>query len=174
MNISNNKRRKQSQEKIEKVFIELIQKKDINKISVTDIVKLAKINRSTFYANYLDIYDLADKIKEKLEQDVFKLYEDEIINNYNSNNYLKLFKHIKENQIFYKTYFKLGYDVTFKITKYDTKLAKEHFDNKYIDYHIEFFKSGLTAIIKKWLNSGCQESPEEINEILHLEYNRKN
>lgn len=91
MNISNNKRRKQSQEKIEKVFIELIQKKDINKISVTDIVKLAKINRSTFYANYLDIFDLADKIREKLEQDVFKLYEDEIINNYNSNNYLKLF-----------------------------------------------------------------------------------
>lgn len=174
MNISNNKRRKQSQEKIEKVFIELIQKKDINKISVTDIVKLAKINRSTFYANYLDIFDLSDKIREKLEQDVFKLYEDEIINNYNSNNYLKLFKHIKENQIFYKTYFKLGYDVTFKITIYDTKLAKEHFNNKYIDYHIEFFRNGLTAIIKKWLNSGCQESPEEINEILMLEYNRKN
>ena len=64
MNTPNNKRRKESQERIEKVFVELIQKKEINKISVTDICKKAKVNRSTFYANYIDIYDMADKIKE--------------------------------------------------------------------------------------------------------------
>ena len=34
MNIPNNKRRKTSQEKIEKVFIELIQTKNINEITV--------------------------------------------------------------------------------------------------------------------------------------------
>ena len=39
-----------------------------------------------------------------------------------------------------------------------------------MDYHIEFFKAGITAIIKKWLNSGCVESPEEINDILISEY----
>ncbi len=60
MNTPNNKRRKASQDKIEKVFIKLIQKYELNEISVSDICKLAEINRSTFYANYLDIYDLAD------------------------------------------------------------------------------------------------------------------
>ena len=44
------------------------------------------------------------------------------------------------------------------------------FDDKYIDYHIEFFMAGLNAIIKKWLNNGCLESPEEINKILQDEY----
>ena len=44
------------------------------------------------------------------------------------------------------------------------------YDNKYVDYHIEFFRAGLNAIIKKWLNNGCLESPEEINRILQDEY----
>ena len=35
------------------------------------------MNRSTFYANYLDIYDLADAVKKQLEKDVIDLYTDE-------------------------------------------------------------------------------------------------
>ena len=62
-----------------------------------------------------------------------------------------LFRHIKENQPFYNTYFKLGYDNQYKILKYDTDLARDHFGNCFIDYHCEFFKSGITAIIKHWL-----------------------
>ena len=58
MNTPNNKRKRNSQEKIEKVFIQLIQKKNITEISVSTICEKANINRSTFYANYLDIYDL--------------------------------------------------------------------------------------------------------------------
>ena len=170
MNKPNNKRRKESQEKIEKVFINLLQTKEINEVTVTDICKLSKLNRSTFYANYIDIYDLADKVREKLESNVADLYKDEIERSYNSNDYLKLFKHIKENQLFYKTYFKLKFDRNFKITKYDTNLTKLYFNDQFIDYHIEFFKSGLNAIIKHWLNNGCKETPEEINSILKSEY----
>jgi len=173
MNTVNNKRKKESKEKIEKIFIELIQSKEINEISVTDICTLSKLNRSTFYANYIDIYDLADKVKLNLEKDFFNLYQDERKHQYNSNNFLKLFIHIKENQLFYKTYFKLGFDNKYNITIYDTTLSEKFFDNKFIDYHIEFFKSGLTAIIKKWLKNNCKESPEEINSILESEYSYK-
>ena len=74
MNKPNNKRRKISQEKIEKAFVNLVQEKEIKEISVTEICKIAKLNRSTFYANYLDIYDLADKVLEKIEDNVFSLY----------------------------------------------------------------------------------------------------
>ena len=42
--------------------------------------------------------------------------------------------------------------------------------NRFIDYHCEFFKSGITAIIKHWLSNGCLETPEEINGILMSEY----
>lgn len=39
MNTPNNKRRKESQNKIEKIFIELLQTKELNQISVSDICK---------------------------------------------------------------------------------------------------------------------------------------
>lgn len=170
MNTPNNKRKKQSQEKIEKAFVELLQIKELNQISVTNICKLTNLNRSTFYANYIDIYDLADKVKEKLESEVTLLYTDEQTNKYNSNNYLKLFYHIKENQLFYKTYFKLGFDNKHTIFKYDTNLSKEFFNDEFIEYHITFFKNGLNSVIKLWLDNDCKETPEEINSIIQSEY----
>ncbi len=173
MNKPNNKRRRNSQTKIEKAFVTLIQDKEINQIHVTEIIKIAKVNRSTFYANYMDIYDLADKISHNVINEVKKLYHEEIKNQYNSNDYLKLFKHIKNNQLFYKTLFKLGVENKISNLLYDNYLAQTMYQDKFIDYHITFFKAGLNAIIKKWLNNNCQESPEEIFSILKSEYEKK-
>ncbi len=170
MNTKNNKRKRESMQKIEQVLIEFLQTKELNQISVSDICKKADLNRSTFYANYVDIYELADTIREKLEAEVSELYKDEITEGFNSNNYLVLFQHIKENQIFYRTYFKLGYDEKYKIWQYDYNLAKKHFEDRFIEYHMEFFKSGLNRIIKIWLQNGCKETPEEMFEIIKSEY----
>ena len=90
-----------------------------------------------------------------------------------SNGYLNMFRHIKENQIFFKTYFKLEDISMSKPTEYRIDLAEKYYDNKYIDYHIEFFRAGLNAVIKKWLAGGCKESPEVINEIITSEYKNK-
>ena len=157
-------------ERIEKVFVELLQTKELDEIRVSDICKRAGLNRTTFYANYTDIYGLADAIRNKLENEVTDLYEDEITQRFNSNDYLKLFRHIKDNQIFYQTYFKLGYDNEYKVIAYDVNLAREHFHNQFVEYHMEFFRAGITQIIKLWLKNGCRESPEDMVEILKSEY----
>jgi len=170
-------KKKKSEEKIEKKFIELLQTKEIDEISVSDICKSTNLNRSTFYANYLDIYDLAEKIKDDLYQEVIKIYDSERKEKKHSFNFLKLFTHIKENQVFYKTFFKLNFDNDYKqfseFINYD--LFKVFYnDTTKLDYHITFFMSGLNAIIKKWLKNGCKESPEEINQIIKEEYENKN
>lgn len=169
MNIKNNKRRKESQKKIEKAFIELLQSREIKEITVSDIIKIAGLNRSTFYANYVDIYDLADKTRAKLETDFSNLFADyDYFKECNGD--LKMFTHIKENPIFYQTYFKLCYDDKHLISIYDTTRAeKEHIDSN-VKYHIEFFRNGLNAMIKMWLAGGCQESPEEMAMVLKREY----
>ena len=176
MNMPNNKRKKDSIERIEKALIELIQSNELYDINVTELVKRAKINRSTFYVNYLDIYDLADKIKEKIYQNILDLYKEESIKKEHSYNYLKLFEHIKENQIYYKTMFKLNFDFS---VYYNNHLEEEDAikylgTTKNLEYHVEFFKAGMSAIIKKWLFNGCIESPEDMVEILNREYIRKN
>ena len=52
----------------------------------------------------------------------------------------------------------------------DTELAKKHFQNRFIEYHMEFFKSCLTKIIKMCIENGCQETPEDMFEIINSEY----
>ena len=169
MNVKNNKRRKESQDKIERAFIELLQNRELKEITVSDLIKSTGLNRSTFYANYLDIYDLADKTREKLENEFSNLFVDYDYFNERTGA-LKMFRHIKENQIFYNSYFKLCYDDKFLISKYDAKRAEiEHLDGN-LKYHIEFFRNGLNAIIKLWLAGGCQESPEEMAQVLKDEY----
>ena len=169
MNVKNNKRRMESQEKIERAFVELLQSREIKDITVSDIIKMTGLNRSTFYANYMDIFDLADKVRGKLETDFGSLFADYDYFNERTGS-LKMFKHIKENQLFYKTYFKLCYDEKHLISIYDQKRAEmEHIDTN-IKYHIEFFRNGLNAIIKLWLAGGCQESPEEMAEVIKTEY----
>ena len=169
MNVKNNKRRRDSQDKIEKAFIELLQTREIKDIAVSDIIKMTGLNRSTFYANYIDIFDLADKTRAKLENEFSNLFAD--YDNFNERSgALKMFTHIKDNQIFYKTYFKLCYDEKHLISIYDTERAeKEHIESN-IKYHIEFFRNGLNAIIKLWLAGGCKESPEEMAAVIKQEY----
>ena len=101
---------------------------------------------------------------------VSDIYKEEITVGFNSNDYLRLFEHIYQNQLFYKTYFKLGYTQDFKIVQYDTKQAEEHFDNRFIEYHCEFFRAGITKIIEMWLAGGCKETPGEMDEIIRSEY----
>lgn len=141
MNTKNNRRKRDSVQKMEQVLIELLQTKELHQISVS-VSANGGLNRSTFYANYVDIYELADRLREKLEDEVAALYQNEVMQGFNSNDYLKLFRHIAQNQIFYRTYFKLGYDEKYKITLYDYKLAEMHFKNRFVEYHIAFFKSG--------------------------------
>ena len=173
MNMPNNKRRKDSQKRIETAFVRLLQHRELREITVTEICQSAGVNRTTFYANYLDIVDLANAVQKRLEMEIFDLYREEREQKYNSNDFLKLFRHIRENQIFYQTYFKLGLDGKFQITEYDIRQAAAYYDNRYIDYHVEFFRNGFNAMIKKWLKNGCRESPEEMFSILKAEYTAK-
>ena len=66
MNTPNNRRRRESREKIEKVFLQLLQTQELHQIRVSQICQEAGLNRTTFYANYEDIYALADSIRDKL------------------------------------------------------------------------------------------------------------
>lgn len=169
MNTPNNKRRRTSVEKIKRTFIELLQTKALEKITVSDICKLTGLNRSTFYANFLDIYDLADKTKQSLEREFSTVFSDFKDYDWDSGA-VKMFSHIKENPIFYKTYFKLCYDST----KLNYDFVNDFpIDDETFKYKAEFFRNGLNAIIKLWLNNDCREKPEEMAKILRQEYKEK-
>jgi len=55
---------------IKESFIELVEIKGYNKVSVSDIVNKAQINRNTFYLHYQDKEDLAKKILDDVSENM--------------------------------------------------------------------------------------------------------
>lgn len=55
-----------SRKLIMQAFIKLMQEKELEKITVTDVVTLADINRGTFYAHYQDIRAVIEQIENDI------------------------------------------------------------------------------------------------------------
>lgn len=177
MNTVNNKRHQQSKSSIIKAYMNLVvSRNDVKSITVSDICKKAGINRTTFYAHFLDIDDLIREVYEIMLTEYLHVFQDESDSGVHSFDFNKLFINIKENQIFYRIYFKLGFDFKEIFLQNGALDIAGHFysDLNHLDYHIAFFEAGITAIIKKWLDTGCKEEPEMISQIIADEYQKKN
>lgn len=172
MNTPNNKRKKESRMRMEKAFLELMQTRELHEITVTAICEMAQVNRTTFYANYDDVYDMSHKVLETLIAEVDDLYIEEVAQGYNSNDFSKVLRHISENQLFYKTCFKLGIG-RIPIKQYDYEAAEQYYHGKNITYHLEFFRAGFNRVAELWLEGGCKETPEEIDAVIKSEYQNR-
>lgn len=66
-----------SRKLIQGALADLLQEKPLDKITVTDVVRRAEINRGTFYAHYTDIPDVIHHVIEDifshLQQEVFEV-----------------------------------------------------------------------------------------------------
>ena len=161
MNVSNNKRRRESQKMIEGALIQLVKNYNGKKISVTDICDVAKVNRTTFYANYLDLEDLIDKITQRESEKNLALFNDFFKGD--STAFLKYFTWIYNNQQFFKNWISLGFSRNCYLLNSTTVLQEI---SSIGEYKLEFFQSGFSSIIVKWLKNGCVETPEEMCEVL--------
>ena len=52
-------------------FTELLRENDYNRITVTEVVKRADLNRSTFYAHYASIEDLMNEMVTEVTESIF-------------------------------------------------------------------------------------------------------
>lgn len=57
---------KRSKRMIQEAFVELMQEKEIKKITVTDIITRADLNRGTFYAHYKNTEELLQQIESEI------------------------------------------------------------------------------------------------------------
>ena len=55
---------------IKETFLNLLEKKDISNITVTEICEIADINRGTFYRYYMDVYDLLKNIEQEFIDEI--------------------------------------------------------------------------------------------------------
>ena len=83
---------------------------------------------------------------------------------------LALFTMIRNNRLLFRACFKLGIDQFEPGWALDLQNAHLRYDSRFLDYHIAFFRAGLNAIIRHWLDLDCAQSPEDLVNILRQEY----
>lgn len=69
MNTKMNQRCLATIERIESAFLSQIQTKSVREITVTDICTQEEINRSTFYENYADVFNIYLATQKSLQLD---------------------------------------------------------------------------------------------------------
>ena len=71
--VQEDKRIRRTKKLLRQALTRLMQQKDFQSITVTDVVREADINRGTFYAHYRDVYDLREKIEAEMIEDFREL-----------------------------------------------------------------------------------------------------
>lgn len=65
-------RTEKSKQAITQAFLALRARKPLEKITVRELCDQARINRSTFYAHYKDVYDLSDQLENDVVRTVLE------------------------------------------------------------------------------------------------------
>lgn len=163
-------------------LLSLLEKKDIEFITVTEITKKAGVNRSTFYLHYENIYELLEETIENLNKqflssfdnrpplemksrkDAFLITDEQLIPYLNfvkqNKRILRLIK--KKPQLFQarKTYQQM-YDKIFYPAISQFVLQEDE-----RIYNLEFYTSGVSAIVHKWLELDCVTNINDLIDII--------
>lgn len=149
----------------------MAQKKELSSITVTDLVKIADITRSSFYNHYENIYDVAKDIQDDalslVDFDEVDIDSPESIKRYLD----KVITHLKENEEIYKLILSSPDPLIF-IDKLN-KLIYEKLDHifptkdKDKELKITFFTEGCINLFVKYFRGNLNKSLDEIGTYIN-------
>ena len=166
---------------IKEAFVEILNEKPIDKITVTDIVRRADINRGTFYAHYVDTKDVLEQIQneiiEKILQFIGEFKYESLIKDTNLI-LSKLTKYFEQDLNFYRKLVS-GYGseeflnqikVIFIDAIYHNKeIPIEIKNKKAFEVQINFFAGGIISLYEDWFNGKINGTLTDLNkEIMVL------
>ncbi|HJA65111.1 MAG TPA: TetR/AcrR family transcriptional regulator [Candidatus Mediterraneibacter cottocaccae] len=148
----------------------LMEKEDYDRITITDIAKRAGVSRMAYYRMYRSkddiltdhmrwVFDrIADQVKEQkitTEKEFFICY----------------YREVQKNTVFLKNVVKAG------LMEQVWRIMKDYADDFYMyrkggknpegedRYRVSFFVGGILLLTREWLESGMNESVEEMASI---------
>lgn len=155
---------------IKKTFAELMnEKKELSKITVTELVKRADITRSTFYTHYDDIYDVVNDYQ--METIELLVSDDKVINSIEDiyNYFDEIFECLKKNEEIYKMLLVSNGSLIF--LEQLKKLAGEKIyyvlkniikNNEYLELDVNFYMDGVISESIKYFRDQSDYSLDEL------------
>ena len=163
-------------------LLALLEKKDIDFISITEITQKEGVNRSTFYLHYDNIYELLEETIENLnkefinsfpvktpyeiksKEDAFLITEEQLIPYLDfckrNKRILKL-AHQKPHLFQSERAYRKMYDSIFY-----PAIAQFLEDKTQRIYNLEFFTQGVAGIVRKWIELDCITEIDDLIKII--------
>ena len=151
-------------EHLEKKLIELLKKKPLNDISVSELCERAGVGRTSFYRNF------------ESREDIIKGYVNQLFGNLIRKNFVEpepklsesihiIFSHFEEHREFYGLLNKRGLILLLKDVIIEIFGAKP--EQSAVEAYTKAFAAySLYGWIEVWFNRGMQESAEELAQLV--------
>lgn len=166
---------------IREAFLALLAEKDIRHITVRELCERAEINRGTFYAHYLDIYDLKEQIENELIDEFDRSVAEIASSGELGSVYLvcrSVFELLRENSELCTIL--LSWDANDRIIEKFVRVGKDafiafyrqifpHAEMEKLERYYLFISAGCVVSLRKWLLSGMPESVDSLAQsIAHI------
>lgn len=163
-----------SRRMIRNAFLELLEEKEFGKITVTDIVKRADLNRSTFYAHYPDVTGVVEEIQDEIINRNMELVKQMKYRNILKDPmpYLNSICDTMEDNI--RLFTKMGHssDVHIHLDKYRIMIAEDIMSHEeipedirkspFFEIRIHFFVGGIMNTYQQWIEGKLKCTLTEI------------
>jgi AcrR family transcriptional regulator len=171
------RRIQRTRQTINEAFLHLILHKGFDDITIKDITDRANVNRTTFYAHYMDKYDLMDKMMEEKLGKLSALLREQLNNDEDvpadsetgDPYFIVLFEHIAENEQHYRIILTHSQSQSYlaqmntvirdSIYNRILQIGPEHKLLVPMDLLLDYMSTALLGIARKWLEQQTIYSP---------------
>lgn len=168
----NDRRVIKTRNSIRKAFNELILKKDIKSIKITEIASLADIDRKTFYLHYDSIEDILEEFRQELLERILNILKQE--KSLDIKEFFKQLNDIMMEDI--EVYKNIAKKTSYMFLLIDCKnilkdsitesfYKKSNMSKEVFNIYAEYISAGIIGIYVDWLNSKSNLSLEELTKI---------
>ena len=175
--------------KMDLALIALLKKKSFEYITVSELCKTAKVNRSTFYLHYENLGDLLDETAKYLLNDFTSYFTTDaksaVLNLKNcetdklffiTDSYLTPYlTYIKDNKEVFGTVLShnktFGFDDIYKLmfeNIFNPILDRFNYPSDDRQYVMMYYLNGINAVIIEWLKNNCCKPIKEISKIISV------
>lgn len=173
--------------RMDRALLTLLEKKEFEYITVSEICKEAEVNRSTFYLHYETIGDLLEETTRYLLDEFVSYFSmdsrlvvsrfsdcelDEL--NFITTEYLTPYlSYVRDHRRVFAVALShistFGFEEVFQrlfAHVFDPILTRFGYPLSHRMYVMQFYLNGLNAVVLQWLKTGCAESIDQVSGII--------
>ena len=169
------KRNQRSRAALRKALVELMREKSVNRISVKELCEHARVNRSTFYGSYKDVYQLLlevhteafERMNEQLRDVDSCIWSRDTVKTRAA--LARVLEYMKNNRDLFVLFLQNNDEQLFEanLLSYFSGRLGGGVQNDADRYTYLYHMMGAFAVLCTWLLGGCAQPEEKLAEYIH-------